>query len=111
MSVKRLSIIYFYIVQIYVFSVVFLSWKRFSTITANGLRIGDGGVFEKRLAGQVKLIEKLKLKLRTKAQSCLSSPNHSLDLQLADVCLSSHTWTKPTVVRRFGKAIEKKISN
>jgi hypothetical protein len=28
----------------------------------------------------------------------LSSPNHSLDLQLADVCLSSHTCTKPYVV-------------
>jgi hypothetical protein len=44
------------------------------------------------------LIEKLMLKLRTKAQSCLSSPNHSLDLQLAEVCLSSHTCAKPLVV-------------
>jgi hypothetical protein len=37
------------------------------------------------------LIEKLMLKLRTKVQSCLSSPNHSLDLQLVDVCLVFYT--------------------
>ena len=43
------------------------------------------------------LIEKLMLKLRTKAQSCLSSPNHSLDLQLADVTMSSPTCIKPNV--------------
>lgn len=35
----------------------------------------------------------LKLKLRTKAQSCLSSPNYSFSLQLADVCWLSHTCT------------------
>ena len=37
------------------------------------------------------LIENIKLKLRTKVESCLFMPNHSPDLQLADVCLSSHT--------------------
>jgi hypothetical protein len=31
--------------QIYVFSVVFLFWNRFSAITANDLRIGEGGDF------------------------------------------------------------------
>jgi len=35
MSVKRLSIIYLYMLQIYIFSVVFFVWNRFSTITAN----------------------------------------------------------------------------
>jgi len=39
MSVKRLSIIYFYMLQIYNFSVVFLFWNGFSAITANGLQL------------------------------------------------------------------------
>jgi hypothetical protein len=43
------------------------------------------------------LIENIKLNLRTKVESCLSSPNHSLDLQLADVCWSSPTCIKPNV--------------
>jgi hypothetical protein len=47
------------------------------------------------------LIENIKLKLRTKVEKCLSSPNHSLDLQLADVCLSSHTCTKPNLAEVF----------
>ena len=34
---------------------------------------------------QLLLIENIKLNLRTKVESCLPSPNHSLALQFADV--------------------------
>src|SRR5690242_8146830 len=50
---------------------------------------------------QLLLIENIKLKLRTKVESCLSSPIRSLDLQLADVCWSCPTCIKPNVGRSF----------
>ena len=53
---------------------MFLSRNRFSVITANGLRIGDDGVFEKRLAGQVKPIEKMMIKLTNKSPAMLVRP-------------------------------------
>jgi hypothetical protein len=42
-------------------------------------------------------VENTKLNLRTKVESCLSSPNHSLDLQLVDVTMSCPTCIKPHV--------------
>jgi hypothetical protein len=37
------------------------------------------------------LIENILMKLKAKVQYCLSSPNQCPALQLAEVCLSSHT--------------------
>lgn len=47
------------------------------------------------------LIENIKLNLRTKVESCLSSSNYSLDLQLVDVTMSCPTCIKPNVGCRF----------
>jgi len=52
------------------------------------------------------LIENILLKLNTNVQQCLSSPNHRLDLQFAEVCLSSPTCKKPNVVRRFSRSYQ-----
>jgi hypothetical protein len=43
------------------------------------------------------LIENIKLNLRTKVEIYSSSPNYSLDLQLADDTMSSPTCIKPNV--------------
>jgi hypothetical protein len=42
-------------------------------------------------------VENIKLNLRTKVESCLSSPSHSLYLQIGDVIMSSPTCIKPNV--------------
>jgi hypothetical protein len=49
------------------------------------------------------LIENIKLKLRTKVESCLSCPNHSLDY-VADVILSSPAFANTFVGSRYSSS-------
>jgi len=61
-----------------------------------GLYAGCELLFVRR---QPLLIENIKLNLRTKVESYLSSPNHSLDLQIADVTMSSPAFANTFVGR------------
>jgi hypothetical protein len=61
-----LSIIYLYMLQIYVFSVVIVIGKRFSAITANVLQLQEVGDFEaQNCLPPLYLIRSTKLQLTT----------------------------------------------